>query len=205
MKTFNQFKQDMNEGVAALAIPAGVGILKKIASSSALKAASAGALTGAGYLAAKKASEGPFSGTGGFDASKSRTKRQYLGLPPSTDLTKKQKKNRKIKGQQDIINKRDDKIAREGPGDLVPSAKRERLKGLIKKYIEKSGIKSKRDVNKKIDRNLGKRVDEDVAVPTNNASSGAIAGLPPDNPPVKKKKRYIYGGTGSRKMWMNNK
>ena len=26
-----------------------------------------------------------------------------------------------------------------------------------------------------------------------------------DNPPVKKKKRYIYGGTGSRKMWMNNK
>ena len=39
----------------------------------------------------------------------------------------------------------------------------------------------------------------------NNASSGAIAGLPPDNPPVKKKKRYIYGGTGSRKMWMNNK
>ena len=40
----------------------------------------------------------------------------------------------------------------------------------------------------------------------NNASSGAIAGLPPDNPPVKKnKKTYAYGGTGSRKMWMNNK
>ena len=54
MKTFNQFKQDMNEGVAALAIPAGVGILKKIATSSALKYAGAGALTGAGYLASKK-------------------------------------------------------------------------------------------------------------------------------------------------------
>ena len=54
MKTFNQFKQDMNEGVASLAIPAGVGILKKIATSSALKYAGAGALTGAGYLAAKK-------------------------------------------------------------------------------------------------------------------------------------------------------
>jgi len=40
----------------------------------------------------------------------------------------------------------------------------------------------------------------------NNASSGAIAGLPPDNPPVKKKKKTIaYGGVGSRKMWMNNK
>ena len=45
---------------------------------------------------------------------------------------------------------------------------------------------------------------EDV-VPTNNASSGAIAGLPPDTPPLRRKKRYIYGGTGSRKMWMNNK
>ena len=54
MKTFNQFKHDMNEGVAALAIPAGVGILKKIATSSALKYAGAGALTGAGYLASKK-------------------------------------------------------------------------------------------------------------------------------------------------------
>ena len=154
MKTFNQFKQDMNEGVAALAIPAGVGVLKKIVTSSALKAASAGALTGAGYLAAKKAREGPFSGTGGFDASKSRTKRQYLGLPPSTDLTKKQKKNRKIKGQQDIINKRDDQIAREGPGDLVPGAKRARLRKLLDRYLEKSGIRDKRDANKEIDRKL---------------------------------------------------
>ena len=159
MKTFQQFKQDMNEGVATLAIPAGVGILKKITSSSALKAASAGALTGAGYLAAKKASEGPFSGTGGFDASKSRTKRQYLGLPPSTDLTKKQKKNRKIKGQQDLINKRDDQIAREGPGDLVPGAKRARLKELLKKYLEKSGIQRKRDANKEIDRKLNQPKD----------------------------------------------
>ena len=41
------------------------------------------------------------------------------------------------------------------------------------------------------------------AIPTNNASSGNIAGLPPDNPPVKRKKKtYAYGGRGSRKMWM---
>ena len=33
-------------------------------------------------------------------------------------------------------------------------------------------------------------------IPTNNASSGNIAGLPPDTPPVKKKKEYIYGGHG---------
>ena len=44
-----------------------------------------------------------------------------------------------------------------------------------------------------------------VGAPTNNASSGNIAGLPPDSPPVKQKKRYIYGGRGSRKMWLTNK
>ena len=41
-----------------------------------------------------------------------------------------------------------------------------------------------------------------VAGPTNVASGGVISGLPPDEPPVKKKKKYIYGGKGSRKMWM---
>ena len=41
--------------------------------------------------------------------------------------------------------------------------------------------------------------------PVNNASSGAIAGLPPDTPPVKQRKKYIYGGRGSRRMWMPNK
>ena len=42
-------------------------------------------------------------------------------------------------------------------------------------------------------------------IPANNASSGNIAGLPPDSPPVKQKKRYIYSGRGSRKMWLVNK
>ena len=41
-------------------------------------------------------------------------------------------------------------------------------------------------------------------IPANNASSGNIAGLPPDSPPVKKKKRYIYSGRGSRRMWLDN-
>ena len=47
--------------------------------------------------------------------------------------------------------------------------------------------------------------EEVAAAPTNNASSGNIAGLPPDTPPVRRKKKYIYGGRGSRKMWMPNK
>jgi len=45
--------------------------------------------------------------------------------------------------------------------------------------------------------------EEAVASPTVNVGSGNIAGTAEagDNPPVRKKKRYIYGGRGSRKMW----
>ena len=40
--------------------------------------------------------------------------------------------------------------------------------------------------------------------PTNNVGDGKIAGTPQagDDPPVRKKKRYVYGGRGSRKMWL---
>jgi len=56
MKTFQQFKQDINEAVP-LAIPAGIALktgLGSLLGSSAIKSAVAGALTGAGYLASKK-------------------------------------------------------------------------------------------------------------------------------------------------------
>ena len=41
----------------------------------------------------------------------------------------------------------------------------------------------------------------------NNVSGGQIAGTAEagDDPPVRKKKKYIYGGRGSRRMWMANK
>ena len=41
--------------------------------------------------------------------------------------------------------------------------------------------------------------------PTNNVGDGKIAGTVEagDDPIVKKKKRYVYGGRGSRKMWMS--
>ena len=46
--------------------------------------------------------------------------------------------------------------------------------------------------------------EEAMAAPTNNVGDGKIAGTVEagDNPPVKKKKRYVYGGRGSRKRWM---
>ena len=51
-------------------------------------------------------------------------------------------------------------------------------------------------------RNL--REEAVMAAPTNSVGSGKIAGTKEagDDPPVKKKKKYIYGGHGSRKMWM---
>ena len=140
MKTFNQFQ----ESVAAVAVKGGSKLVPALMTG----------IGAAGMIMQSKKSKGPFADTGGFDASKSRTKRQYFGLPPSSNLTKQQKKDRKIKGQQEIIKKRDDQIAREGPGDLVPGAKRARLRKLINRYLEKSGIKGKRDANKKIDRKL---------------------------------------------------
>ena len=43
-----------------------------------------------------------------------------------------------------------------------------------------------------------------VSGPTNNVGDGKIAGTVQagDDPPVRKKKRYIYGGKNSRKMWL---
>ena len=51
------------------------------------------------------------------------------------------------------------------------------------------------------------REEAAMAVPTNNVGDGKIAGTREagDDPPVKKKKKYIYGGRGSRRMWLANK
>ena len=49
--------------------------------------------------------------------------------------------------------------------------------------------------------------EEAMVAPTNNVGDGKIAGTKEagDNPPVRKKKnRYIYGGRGSRRMWMQD-
>ena len=99
-------------------------------------------------------------------------------------------KARKKEGETMYKLKQDAELADKGPGDLLPAAK--------KSYLEK------------LRRNLRKPENEfhtEDAAPTNSMGGGAIAGSVEagDNPPVKKKKRYIYGGTGSRKMWMNNK
>ena len=74
------------------------------------------------------------------------------------------------------------------------------------KIGDNPGARAKiRDLLNKLKKNVK---EEAMAAPTNSVGGGQIAGTVEagDNPPVKKKKKtYAYGGTGSRKMWMNNK
>ena len=98
-------------------------------------------------------------------------------------------KARKKEGETMYKLKQDDDIATKGPGDLLPKAK--------KSYLEK------------LRRNLRKPENEfhtEDAIPTNSTGS-AVPGTGDDSSTVvvNKKKRYIYGGKGSRKMWLNNK
>jgi len=125
-------------------------------------------------------------------------------------------------GEEKEKKKIQDKITKKDKKD-VDKANEKMLKDITQKSnnseLEKNPVYQQlnrpTDINrfiggKKIDAKTRKRMNApenqfEDAIPTNNASSGNIAGLPPDDPPVKKKKRYIYGGQGSRKMWMNNK
>ena len=161
MKTFNQFKHDMNEGVAALAIPAGVGVLKKIAASSALKAIGSGALTGGAltgaYLASKKIS----------DMSDDEIERQ--GTVDDMKLGGKSKRDKIKKAVGNII--RDVKkglaagqeVPKLGAKGRFSNPNAQIVRDMMKKKAEKGDtyaqrfmqqIKDKRANNKEIDRKL---------------------------------------------------
>ena len=63
------------------------------------------------------------------------------------------------------------------------------------------------DIDKIISIVKALREEAVMAAPTNNVGGGKIAGTREagDDPPVRKKKRYIYSGRGSRRMWLTNK
>ena len=73
-----------------------------------------------------------------------------------------------------------------------------------KEYMD---LSDKSNNDSRIDKliSIVKSIREEVAI-ANNASSGAIAGLPPDSPPVFKKKRKPtpVGRYGSRKLWLQD-
>ena len=206
MKTFNQFQE------AAFAIPA-VGVASKVLPAAAATVGAIGT-----FLQAKKSNKDLIKPKKG-EAKKTKklidkykktakvikpkegeiAKQRELLSKLEKRITKPKKgekkdasktvknflKARKKEGETMYKLKQDAEIADKGPGDLLPAAKKTYLNKLL--------------------RNL--RKEEAMAAPTNSMGGGAIAGSVEagDNPPVKKKKRYIYGGTGSRKMWMNNK
>ena len=185
MKTFKQFQE------AAFAIPAIAGGISKIP-------ATIGAVTTLFNMAKKKKNYG-------------------INL----------RVNRKVKkddyydgGEEKEKKKIQDKITKKDKRD-VDKANKKMLKDITQKSknseLEKNPVYQElnrpTDINqfvggKKIDAKTRKRMNApenqfEDAIPTNNASSSNIAGLPPDNPPVKRKKKtYAYGGRGSRKMWM---
>jgi len=72
---------------------------------------------------------------------------------------------------------------------------------------EYMNISDKSNNDSRLDKliSIVKSIREEVAI-ANNASSGAIAGLPPDSPPVFKNKRKPtpVGRYGSRKLWLQD-
>ena len=164
MKTFDKFKHDMNEGVATLAIPAGVGILKKIATSSALKYAGAGALTGAGYLASKKINQDNNQDKGEEEIKQRKRAEEEevgkaLGKNPGEPLPKirkrdiikrgfeKYKEGIKVTQNPTVAKKyRTPEMKGKSPADFV--------KELLNR--QKENMKAKRKLNREIDDKLGK-------------------------------------------------
>ena len=76
-----------------------------------------------------------------------------------------------------------------------------RMGGMKKKL---TSAKTANDPDSRINKSLRKwKCNEDA--PANSASGGGIAGLPPDNPPVKKKRKPTpVGRYGSRRAWLQD-
>jgi len=105
------------------------------------------------------------------------------------------------KSQRDTDQK--DDVIKSNPTEIDKQNK------LVDRYSKRHKTPTEKSDTQKFLRGLarGEIIQDEFSVSTNNVGDGQIAGTPEagDDPPVKKKKRYIYGGRGSRKMWMNNK
>ena len=162
MKTFQQFKQDINEAVP-LAIPAGIALktgLGSLLGSSAIKSAVAGALTGAGYLASKKINKD--KGEKEIQQRKRAEEEEVgkaLGKNPGEPLPKirkrdiikrgfeKYKEGIKVTQNPTVAKKyRTPEMKGKSPADFV--------KELLNR--QKENMKAKRKLNREIDDKLGK-------------------------------------------------
>ena len=110
---------------------------------------------------------------------------------------------RKYSGKGDEKMK---EIARQQGLDLTDPRQRMKAMSRSRTKAMKGKVNNPEGVYKRIKKKKDD-IPEEAMAPTNNVGDGKIAGTfeAGDDPPVKKKKRYIYGGRGSRKMWMSNK
>ena len=205
MKTFSEFQE------AALAIPAAAGVISKVLPAAAATIGAIGTLkdTLPTFLQARK-----------YKTRNNPSGRVGIGKKDKRKIGNMEKEYHKKERKKEVkqSNRDDDMI-------VAKQGEAQKQNKLIDKYIKKQKSRKPFDPVKseptikpptltgRVDKTKGaptpKRTTfkkanqfEDV-VPTNNASGDAIAGLPPDNPPVKRKKKtYAYGGRGSRKMWM---
>ena len=176
MKTFSEFQE------AAAAIPAAAGVISKVLPAAAATIGAIGTLkdTLPTFLQARKKRK-----IGNME------KRLYDRQKTNTDQS--------------------DDLIKSKPGEV------EKQNKLIDRYSKRHKTPKQKTDTQKFLKGLarGEIIQDEFSAPTNNVGGGQIAGTVEagDDPPVKKgrkkkkdkKKRYIYGGTGSRRMWMNNK
>ena len=115
----------------------------------------------------------------------------------------------------DIIREQNLKVGRKLPADLpgmggggggtnalTSQAKARTIGSMLRDPSGRRAAKKfANDPQTKLDEMMGAGA---ASGPTNNVGDGKIAGTVQagDDPPVRKKKKYIYAGRGSRKNWM---
>ena len=190
MKTFTEFQE------AALAIPAAAGVISKVLPAAAATIGAAGTLMQIRKRVPKdKSKTADIAREKDLDLTDPRQRRKAASL--ANKRNKKNKTNKKINPKT---------------GDVVKPRYDTKLKGIQIQPKKGEAEASEKLVNKinnptyleKIRRIV--RKEEVMAAPT-NSTGPAVPGTGDDSSTVvvNKKKRYIYGGKGSRKMWMNNK
>ncbi len=212
MKTFAEFQE------AALAIPA-AGVISKVLPAAVATYGAVKTLTDTlpNFMQARK-----------YKTRNNPSGRVGIGKKDKRKIGNMEKEYYKKERKKEVkqSNRSDDMI-------VAKQGEAQKQNELIDKYIKKlksrkpfDSVKSEPTIEKpptltgRVDKTKGaptpKRTTfkkanqfEDV-VPTNNASSGNIAGLPPDNPPVRKnkppmlkRKTYAKGGVKSRKPWLD--
>ena len=113
---------------------------------------------------------------------------------PKGEPSKRYKRNKPKRKISDMERKLTDRLDRQNVGD--------ERRG---KAFDTTGLDLKKK-SKIITPKNGQVIQDEFSAPT-NSTGPAVPGTGDDSSTVvvNKKKRYIYGGKGSRKMWLNNK